>query len=172
MHLFTRLRSANFAHILDFGLVLGGAAFATGTGFLLKVLIGRNLGPDQLGIFGICYAFLTIVSMLADLGVRYSLVNLASKAFNDENRERARRLVVAGLVLKMLGGLLVACIMVRVLGVGAIYMVACWLLVASLQVTVVVLVALIVTRSTRPKASNSTRRAGIGVSAAVCQWET
>lgn len=108
MHLFTRLRSANFAHILDFGLVLGGAAFATGTGFLLKVLIGRNLGPDQLGIFGICYAFLTIVSMLADLGVRYSLVNLASKAFNDENRERARRLVVAGLVLKMLGGLLVA----------------------------------------------------------------
>ena len=57
MQVFTRLRSAQFAHFLDFALVLGGTAFATGTGFLLKVLIGRNLGPGQLGTFGICFAF-------------------------------------------------------------------------------------------------------------------
>ncbi len=95
------------AHLLDFALVLGGTAFATGTGFLLKVFIGRLLGPGQLGIFGVCYAFLTIVSVLADLGVRYSLINLASRAV-DTDWERTRRLVYGGLVLKLLGGILVA----------------------------------------------------------------
>ena len=32
MQVFTRLRSAQFAHFLDFALVLGGTAFAPGTG--------------------------------------------------------------------------------------------------------------------------------------------
>jgi O-antigen/teichoic acid export membrane protein len=108
MQVFTRLRSANIAHLMDFALVLGGTAFATGTGFLLKVLIGRNLGPGQLGTFGICFAFLTIVSMLADLGVRYSLVNLASRAVSEEKYDRVRRLVAAGLMLKFVGGIVVA----------------------------------------------------------------
>lgn len=108
MQVFARIRNPKIAHLIDFALVLGGTAFATGTGFLLKVLIGRNLGPGQLGIFGICYAFLTIVSMLADLGVRYSLINLASRAVNEENFTRARRLVAAGMLIKLVGGLLVA----------------------------------------------------------------
>lgn len=108
MQVFARLRSAQFAHFFDFALVLGGTAFATGTGFLLKVFIGRLLGPSQLGIFGICFAFLTIVSMLADLGVRYSLVNLAARAVNEDNLERARRLVAGGLLLKLAGGAAIA----------------------------------------------------------------
>jgi O-antigen/teichoic acid export membrane protein len=108
MQLLAQIKSAKFLHLLDFALVLGGVAFATGTSFLLKVFIGRGLGPDQLGIFGVCYAFLTVVSMLADLGVRYSLVNLASRAVNGDNFERARRLVVAGMLVKLVGGLLVA----------------------------------------------------------------
>lgn len=110
MQPFARLRTTKLTHLLDFALVFGGVAFATGTSFLLKVCIGRNLGPGQLGIFGICYAFLTVVSMLADLGMRYSLVNLASKAVVEENPERARRLVVAGMLAKLVGGLLVALI--------------------------------------------------------------
>lgn len=101
--------SPRMAHLLDFALVLGGTAFATGTGFLLKVFIGRLLGPDQLGIFGVCYAFLTIVSVLADLGVRYSLINLASRAVEND-WGRARRLVYGGLLLKLVGGILVALI--------------------------------------------------------------
>lgn len=108
MQVMSRLKSMNFAHLLDFALVLGGVAFATGTSFVLKVAIGRTLGPDQLGVFGVCYAFLTVVSMLADLGVRYSLVNLASRAVSQDNLERARRLVVAGMLVKLVGGLLIA----------------------------------------------------------------
>lgn len=108
MQALSRLKSMDLAHLLDFGLVLGGVAFATGTSFLLKVAIGRTLGPEQLGVFGVCYAFLTVVSMLADLGVRYSLVNLASRAVSQDNLERARRLVVAGMLIKLVGGLLVA----------------------------------------------------------------
>lgn len=102
-----RLRSPRLAHFFDFALVLGGTAFATGAGFLLKVLLGRILGPDQLGIFGVCFAFLTVVSIIADLGVRYSFVNLASRA-SEIDRERTGRLVRAGLALKLVGSALVA----------------------------------------------------------------
>ena len=108
MQVFHKLSKSKLVHLLDFALVLGGVAFATGTSFLLKVFIGRTLGPDQLGIFGVCYAFLTVVSMLADLGVRYSLVNLASRAVNEEKLGRARRLVIAGMLVKLVGGFAVA----------------------------------------------------------------
>lgn len=100
------LRSPRLAHLLDFGLVLGGTAFATGAGFLIKVFLGRLLGPDNLGIFGVCYAFLTVVSVLADLGVRYSLINLASREVQ-QNLERAKHLVFGGLFLKLLGSLVI-----------------------------------------------------------------
>lgn len=103
----SRFRTPRWAHLLDFGLVLGGTAFATGAGFLIKVFLGRLLGPDKLGIFGACFAFLTVVSVLADLGVRYSLVNLASREAITQP-ERAQRLVFGGLFLKLLGSLGVA----------------------------------------------------------------
>lgn len=106
MSVMERLRSPRLAHLLDFGLVLGGTAFATGAGFVIKVFLGRLLGPDKLGIFGVCYAFLTVVSVLADLGVRYSLINLASRE-TEQNIERAQRLVFGGLFLKLLGSLVI-----------------------------------------------------------------
>ena len=100
--------SPRIAHLVDFALVLGGTAFATGAGFLIKVFLGRLLGPEQLGIFGACFAFLTVVSVLADLGVRYSVVNLASRALSEGNTERAQRLVFGGLFLKLFGSLAIA----------------------------------------------------------------
>lgn len=100
--------SPRIAHFVDFGLVLAGTAFATGAGFLIKVFLGRLLGPGQLGIFGACFAFLTVVSVFADLGVRYSLVNLASRALAEGNEQRAQRLVFGGLFLKLFGSLVVA----------------------------------------------------------------
>lgn len=107
MQVFARLRNPRLTHLIDFALVLGGTAFATGTGFVLKVLLGRLLGPSQLGIFGVCYAFLIIVSTLADLGVRYSVVNLASR-YAASDPEKTRRLVISGILLKILGGFTVA----------------------------------------------------------------
>lgn len=102
--------SPRIAHLMDFCLVLGGTAFATGAGFLIKVFLGRLLGPGQLGIFGACFAFLTVVSVLADLGVRYSLVNLASRALSEGDEERAQRLVFGGLFLKLFGSLAIAAV--------------------------------------------------------------
>ena len=93
--------------LLDFGLVLGGTAFATGTGFFLKVVIGRRLGADELGLFALCYAILTTVSILADFGIRYSMVNLGSRVL-EENPARVRSLVAAGMLVKFVGGLSVA----------------------------------------------------------------
>lgn len=107
MSLLERLSSPRLAHLLDFALVLGGTAFATGAGFLIKVFLGRLLGPDKLGVFGVCFAFLTVVSVLADLGVRYSLVNLASREASGDP-ERAKRLVFGGLLLKTVGSLMIA----------------------------------------------------------------
>jgi O-antigen/teichoic acid export membrane protein len=108
MPLLERLRSPRLAHLLDFGLVLGGTAFATGAGFVIKVLLANRLGADKLGIFAACFAFLTVVSVLADLGVRYSVVNLASRALAQDQQERAKKLVFNGLLLKLLGSLVVA----------------------------------------------------------------
>lgn len=93
--------------LLDFGLVLGGTAFATGTGFFLKVAIGRKLGAEELGIFAICYATLALGSIIADVGIRYSMVNLGSRVL-EENPARVRSLVAAGLFVKLAVGSLVA----------------------------------------------------------------
>ncbi len=89
--------------MLDFALVLGGTAFATGAGFALKVLIGRGLGDSALGIFGMCYATMTVVSTLGDLGIRYSLITLAARS-RTEDLHKARAFEAAGLLLKLLSG--------------------------------------------------------------------
>ncbi len=92
--------------LIDFALVLGGTAFATGTGFVLKVVIGRRLGADDLGIFALCYAVLTVLSIVADVGIRYSMVNLGARVLN-EQPEKVQKLVAAGLLVKLAAGLVV-----------------------------------------------------------------
>ncbi len=92
--------------LLDFGLIFGGAAFATGAGFILKVLIGRGLGDIALGIFGMCYAALTAITTLADLGIRHSLITLASRT-RAADPEQAQGYVSAGLLLKLVTGTVV-----------------------------------------------------------------
>lgn len=89
--------------LLDFGLVFGGMAFATAAGFVLKVLIGRGLGATGLGIFGMCYATLTVTTTLGDLGIRHSLITLASRT-RAEDSARAQGYVAAGLFLKLITG--------------------------------------------------------------------
>lgn len=100
------LRLPSLRSLIDFGLVLGGTAFATGTGFVLKVFIGRNLGADALGVFALCYAVLTVASILADVGIRYSMVNLGSRILKDDP-ERVRSYVAAGLLVKLVAGTVV-----------------------------------------------------------------
>lgn len=106
----SRFRLPTKRSLLDFALVFGGTAFATGAGFLLKVLIGRGLGDSALGLFGMGYATLVVVSTLADMGIRYSLITLASRTLQDD-LEKARAFVAAGLLLKLAAG-------VAVLGLG------------------------------------------------------
>lgn len=96
--------------------MFGGTAFATGAGFVLKILVGRQLGTAALGVFGMCYGALVVVSTLSDLGIRYSLITLASKRQREEP-EQARALVAAGLALKLLAG---------ILGLGAGWVLAPW----------------------------------------------
>jgi O-antigen/teichoic acid export membrane protein len=106
-----RISLPSVRSLLDFALVLGGTAFATGTGFVLKIGLGRTLGPEALGLFGLCYAVLSWLAMVADLGSRYSLVTLATQSWQeqplDDNRE-ARRYITAGLIVKLVGGGVVA----------------------------------------------------------------
>ena len=92
--------------ILDFALVLGGTGFATGTGFILKIFIGRQLGPEALGIFAVCYGVLSVLAIVADLGVRYSMVTLAAQTWETEPT-RARGYLASAFGVKLLGGLLV-----------------------------------------------------------------
>lgn len=91
--------------LLDFAIVLAGTGFATGTGFILKIFIGRRLGPDALGIFSVCYAILCWLAVVADLGVRYSVITLATQ-YGEKEPEHARSLVGSSLLLKGAGGFL------------------------------------------------------------------
>ena len=92
--------------LLDFGLIFGGMAFATAAGFILKVLIGRGLGDTGLGIFAMCYPTLTVTTTLGDVGIRHSLITLASRT-RAEDPVRAQGYVAAGLLLKLVTGIVV-----------------------------------------------------------------
>ncbi|MBI3925175.1 MAG: oligosaccharide flippase family protein [Armatimonadetes bacterium] len=98
-----RFRLPSFRSLMDFGIVLGGTAFATATGFILKVFIGRHLGPDALGVFALCYAVFTVMSIVADVGIRFSMVNLGARCVQDR-AERVGEFVAAGLLVKLAAG--------------------------------------------------------------------
>lgn len=88
---------------LDFLIVLAGTTFATATGFILKIAIGRQLGADALGIFCICYGMLSTLAVVGDFGVRYAVITLATPLLG-EKPQRASSMVGSALILKLIGG--------------------------------------------------------------------
>lgn len=59
--------------------VLSGNIIAQGTGYLSIVMISRNLGPEQYGIFSLLVAIFTLSVQLSDLGLSTPYVKYASQ---------------------------------------------------------------------------------------------
>ena len=82
--------------------VLSGNIIAQGIGFLTIIIISRDLGPEQYGIFSLLLAIFTVAVQVSDFGVSTSYVKYVS-----ENLSKAKEIFVTVILSKVILSLLV-----------------------------------------------------------------
>lgn len=82
--------------------VLSGNIAAQGLGFLITILISRDLGPEQYGVFSLLLAVFTVSVQIADFGISTSYVKYVS-----ENLSRAREIFLTLFISRLFLALLV-----------------------------------------------------------------
>ena len=83
--------------IQDLLKVLSGNIVAQGLGFLTIVLISRDLGPSQYGIFSLLLAIFTVSVQISDFGISTSYVKYTS-----EHLQKRREIFTTVLLAKLL----------------------------------------------------------------------
>ena len=63
----------------DFAHVILGSGLTQGIGFFTILIISRNLGPENYGVFSLLISIFTIAVQIADFGVTTSYVKYASE---------------------------------------------------------------------------------------------
>ncbi len=86
--------------------VLSGNIVAQGIGFLTIIIISRDLGPEQYGVFSLLVAIFTIAIQVSDFGVSTSYVKYVS-----ENLAKAKEIFVTVILSKIVLSLLVITIL-------------------------------------------------------------
>lgn len=76
--------------------VLSGNIVAQGVGFLTIIIISRDLGPEQYGIFSLLLAIFTVAVQISDFGVSTSYVKYVS-----ENLSKAKGIFVTVILSKV-----------------------------------------------------------------------
>lgn len=76
--------------------VLSGNIVAQGVGFLTIIIISRDLGPEQYGIFSLLLAIFTVAVQISDFGVSTSYVKYVS-----ENLSKAKEIFVTVILSKV-----------------------------------------------------------------------
>lgn len=82
--------------------VLSGNIIAQGIGFLAIIIISRDLGPEQYGIFSLLLAVFTVATQVSDFGVSTSYVKYVS-----ENLSKAKEIFVTVILSKVVLSLVV-----------------------------------------------------------------
>jgi O-antigen/teichoic acid export membrane protein len=82
--------------------VLSGNIIAQGIGFLAIIIISRDLGPKQYGVFSLLLAIFTVAVQISDFGVSTSYVKYVS-----ENILKAKEIFVTVILSKVILSLLV-----------------------------------------------------------------
>jgi len=82
--------------------VLSGNIVAQGIGFLAIIIISRDLGPEQYGIFSLLLAIFTVATQVSDFGVSTSYVKYVS-----EKLSKAKEIFVTVVLSKVVLSLLV-----------------------------------------------------------------
>lgn len=82
--------------------VLSGNIVAQGIGFLIIIIMSRDLGPNQYGVFSLLLAIFTVATQVSDFGVSTSYVKYVS-----ENLSKAKEIFVTVILSKIALSLLV-----------------------------------------------------------------
>lgn len=86
--------------------VLSGNIVAQGIGFLTIIIISRDLGPEQYGIFSLLLAIFMIAIQVSDFGVSTSYVKYVS-----ENLSKAKEIFITTLLSKIVLSLVITIIL-------------------------------------------------------------
>ena len=68
----------------DLGLSFFASIFSVIIGFPISIILGRYLGPGELGIYSMTIIIYTIVNLIGPLGIPNALVNYVAKSQEDE----------------------------------------------------------------------------------------
>ena len=93
--MFSKIKSRTLEDILK---VLSGNIVAQGIGFLTIIIISRDLGPEQYGIFALLIAIFTIAVQFSDFGISTSYVKYLSENL-DKSKEIFFTVVISKVVL-------------------------------------------------------------------------
>lgn len=97
--IFSKIKSKTLQDLLK---VLTGSIAAQGMGFLAIIIISRDLGPEQYGVFSLLLAIFTVAVQVSDFGVSTSYVKYVS-----ENLSKAREIFITVILSKVVLSLLV-----------------------------------------------------------------
>ena len=98
------------------GLNVVGAAFSQGSLFLILMILALNTSEADVGRYAMCYALLTILSLLALGGVRATLTRFVAMRLADEDPGAVRGTIRLGMVVALGGSLVVSVFLAAVSG--------------------------------------------------------
>ncbi|PPK59393.1 O-antigen/teichoic acid export membrane protein [Malaciobacter marinus] len=101
--IFSKIKSKILQDLLK---VLSGNIVAQGIGFLTIIIISRDLGPAQYGVFSLLLAIFTIAIQVSDFGVSISYVKYVS-----ENLSKAREIFITVILSKVVLSLFIIAIL-------------------------------------------------------------
>lgn len=87
------------------GLVLAGSAIALLLGFVNKLLIIRNTTQAEFGIFSLAIAVVSIVSIIATLGLKAGSTRFISVLKGSGEEEKARAIVIGSIQIGIVGSI-------------------------------------------------------------------
>lgn len=90
------------------GLNVVGAAFSQGSQFAILAILALNTSGADVGLYSMCYALLTILSLLALGGVRATLTRFVAMRLADGDPGAVRGTIRLGMSVALVGGLVVS----------------------------------------------------------------
>lgn len=86
-----RVRQAAQSRLLrEVAMTYSGQLVGSGIGFVIQLLLQRNLGPAQYGVLGIAVSTATLTAVLTDAGLSHAMIRFGSRELAEHRQEPAR----------------------------------------------------------------------------------
>ena len=63
---------------------LGGKFVGAGLQFISQILLARNLGPSDYGLYSVGWSFFQIIGVIATFGLDYAIIKFGSEFWDDQ----------------------------------------------------------------------------------------